>query len=415
MPRAALLNRGIARRSANAAIGEQDADPRSLSGNSAQFVLGAYGNKAHLADDRLLGTARTFLTRRIHSVSWRGEPALVETPRPRRPIGEQGALPETPDAANGEVQEPALLGRPQTALYSPIATRLSRGTRRTLMICALFPHRRPDAAPCSPSCSIRNARYSPIDASLFSHLRLRAALTRLSIGRPPSFERRHSAIMQRVRARQRPHLAPVKAGALAIFAYRAPWPVSEICRRSRFATSVDLPPSTNSPLPENGASRTNRAINNGFKIRTATGRIIHRLYREIPENIINEFYRYFPRRFPRGFNALRFSVENRDSENPCFGNIFRRFFDSQSDPFRVISRETTHRRGRKYASKHDGEPAPSGGSTRAGLQGNHDLASERARQRDQPLRQRPPLPISARGRDGSTRSSFHAREGKEVM
>lgn len=335
------------------------------------------------------------------------------------PTGEQGALPESIREARLPGKRRRSLGSAPGACNSHISTGPESGNKAHLRIRALFPHRLCHPAPYSPTCHIRNARYSPIDASLFSHLQSFPALTCPSFDRPPNRERRHSAIMQRVRNElgrpSTPATAVVCPAALRPARLMSAMPAS-ICKRLSRAASAHERSSTNSGQPENASTFSNVFRNSPLEnYPQPDDRFFHRQYREIPGNIINALCGHFPPWFLHGISNLEFPVENRDSEKQRLGNIPSQFFDSQSAPFRVISRETTHEGVENYASKHDGEPAPSGGSTRARLQGNHDLASERAGQCDQPLRQRSPLSISARSRDGGSRSSLHAREGKDVM
>lgn len=220
--------------------------------------------------------------------------------------------------------------------------------------------------------------------------------------------------MQRVRTQTgRQNVAASSATYAAAFAQARTGsvPALAICRADRLATSPWSRLSKNS----NACLRRGGLQNSPSVNPISAFGIFHRAYREFLGNIINAVYRCFLRTFTCRNNALGHSIKIREIGNRHPSVIPPPIFDSQSAHFRVISRDDNSRGVKNYASKHDGEPAPSGGPTRGRLQGSHDVDFKRAGRAHQPLRQRSPLPVSARCRDGGTRSSFHARQGKDVM
>ena len=139
-------------------------------------------------------------------------------------------------------------------------------------------------------------------------------------------------------------------------------------------------------------------------------------YREIPEFMLNETYRYLGKRKPQQISGLVFRHKLTriffGSEWEISGD-----FSAGSNPNSRASLGTPLPQGSKrYAiNELDGEPAPSRGSTRARLQGDHDVDLQRAGRRHQPLCQGKPGHVATRCGHGGPGGPLHAPEGTIVM
>lgn len=140
------------------------------------------------------------------------------------------------------------------------------------------------------------------------------------------------------------------------------------------------------------------------------------LYREIPGFIVNRSYDYLENRKGREISALDFlqklTREFPRRSPPISGDFLTRPLRGSES-----SLGTPLLKGSKSYGfiEHDGEPAPSSGSTRARLQGNHHVDFQRAGRRDQPLRQGQQGFVASRRGHGGLGSPLHAQTGKSVM